>query len=285
MTGLLRFSGSSSDYSSSKFVIFGAPFDSTTSFRSGQRFGPNRIREASSTLERFVYTNQTNFKEIGVYDMGDVELTVSPDKMIEHVHEATRKILSDGKFPIMLGGEHSVSIGASLALREFDGSILFLDAHPDFRDSLLGERLSHGSVAKRSIENLSLEKVAAIGLRSISMEEFHDPTFKRYNMFTTDDVRREGVEKIVEKSLTKLNSDKIYLSLDLDIIDPAFAPGVATPEPFGLDPFQIREIIKLIGKKLVGADIVEIDPPYDNGNTAILAARFVQEIISSKTSH
>ncbi|MEM0134759.1 MAG: agmatinase [Thermoplasmatales archaeon] len=284
MSGVLKFAGSSGDYSSSRFVVYGAPFDSTTSFRSGQRFAPNRIREASSTLERFVFERQFNLKEMGLFDRGDLESTVSPEVMENEVSRNFKELFNDGKYPIMLGGEHSVSIGISENLEDENVSVLFLDAHPDFRDSLLGERLSHGSVARRTVDVLGIERVGAIGLRAISKEEYQDPLFSKYNFFTTDEVRRYGTKAIVDKVLTKLKSKNIYLSLDLDVMDPAYAPGVATPEPFGLDPFQIKEIINLLGKRLIGADIVELSPPYDNGNTAVLAARFVQEIISSNST-
>lgn len=281
MAGLLKFAGSSDDYSSSKFVIFGAPFDSTTSFRSGQRFAPNRIREASSTLERYVYERKANFKELGVFDSGDLEMTVNPKKIKSLVSEAFKKLMDDDKFPILFGGEHSVSIGIGANLEKRDISVLFLDAHPDFRDSLLGEKLSHGSTARRTVDALGVDRVGAIGLRAISKEEYNDPLFSKYNFFTTEEVRRNGVKSVLNRLLKKLKSKNVYLSLDLDVMDPAFAAGVATPEPFGLDPFQIKEIINVLGNRLKGADIVELDPPYDNGNTAILAARFVQEIISS----
>ncbi|MEM3192505.1 MAG: agmatinase [Candidatus Parvarchaeota archaeon] len=284
MSGALKFAGSSGDYSLSRFVIYGAPFDSTTSFRSGQRFAPNRIREASSTLERFVFEWQFNLKEMGLFDRGDLESTVSPEVMKNEVSRTFKELFNDGKYPIMLGGEHSVSIGISENLEDENVSVLFLDAHPDFRDSLLGERLSHGSVARRTVDVLGIERVGAIGLRAISKEEYQDPLFSKYNFFTTDEVRRYGTKAIVDKVLTKLKFKNIYLSLDLDVMDPAYAPGVATPEPFGLDPFQIKEIINLLGKRLIGADIVELSPPYDNGNTAVLAARFVQEIISSSST-
>jgi agmatinase len=281
MSGTLKFAGSSNNYSSARFVIFGAPFDSTTSFRSGQRFAPNRIREASSTLERFVYDNKVNIKEKNVYDAGDLMATVVPKIMINNVSSMLNNIMGEFKIPIMLGGEHSVTIGIADVIKKMDASILFLDAHPDFRDELLDQRLSHGSVARRVVEKVGIEKVSALGIRAISLEENNDSLFKEYTFYTTDQVREKGVKNIVGSLLKKQGKSKIYLSLDLDVMDPAFAPGVATPEPFGLDPFQIREIIHLIGKRIIGADIVELDPPYDNGNTAVLAARFVQDIIAS----
>jgi agmatinase len=281
VSGILKFAGSSNDYGSSQFVIYGAPFDSTTSFRSGQRFAPNRIREASSTLERFVFERKFNIKEMGLFDKGDLESTVSPKKIREEVSKNFKELVNDGKYPIMLGGEHSVSIGVGEAINDENVSVLFMDAHPDFRDSLLGERFSHGSVARRVIDVLGIERVGAIGLRAISREEYQDPLFSKYNFYTTEEVRRYGTKTVVDRFSKKLKSKKIYLSLDLDVMDPAYAPGVATPEPFGLDPFQIKEIINLLGDRMIGADIVELSPPYDNGNTAVLAARLIQEIISS----
>lgn len=281
MAGRLKFSGSQEDYDSSKYAILGVPFDSTTSFRSGQRFAPNRIREASDTLERYIYDLQINLKEARIFDAGDTSMTVSPEEMVKNVEREVSRLIRSSKFPILLGGEHTITIGTLNVLRENDYDIIFLDAHPDFRDSLLGMNISHGTVAKHAVNTLGIENVSAMGLRSISLEEKSDPMFSRYRYITSDELNDKGEDSFIKELFEHLSGRKLYLSIDLDVMDPSIAPGVATPEPFGISSFTVRRIIRKLSPHLIGADIVEYDPPYDNGNTGILAARLVQEIIGA----
>lgn len=281
MPSLLKFADSDYSYEDSKFVIFGVPYDGTTSFRGGARFAPNAIREASINLESFVYDNEFYLKRAKIHDMGNLEEQGLVTDVVDETRFTIEQILDDKKFPIMLGGEHSITIGTAMALKNFDYSILFIDAHSDFRDSYLGVDFSHACVAKKSFEFLGKDRIASIGVRSVSPEEYEDPRFKDFYHIPSKFVFENGIQKSLEKILEHLKNRNIYLSIDVDGIDPSFAPGVATPEPFGLSIWDVRYIINKIGDKLIGADIVEISPPFDNGNTSMLGARLVQEIISS----
>lgn len=282
MPSLLKFADSDYSYEDARFIIFGVPFDGTTSFRGGARFAPNAIREASINLESFIYDKEFNMKDAMINDLGNLEEQGRVEDVVEEVKFTIGKILDENKFPLMLGGEHSITIGTAKALKNYDYAIIFIDAHSDFRENYLGVEFSHACVSKRAFDYLGPEKIASIGVRSVSPEEFENPSFKDFYHKKASYVQRNGIERSLKEILKHLGNKKIYLSIDMDGLDPSYAPGVATPEPFGLSSWDVRYIINELGDRLIGADIVEISPPFDNGNTSMLGARLVQEIISSK---
>ncbi len=279
----LKFADANSDFKSSFFVIFGVPFDGTSSYRHGSKFAPYEIRKASYNLESFLLNHKLDLKDVPIHDAGDVG-TLDDFGTVEDVIAAVQfrfsTIVDAGKFPIMLGGEHSVTIGTLQTLKSLNAGIVFIDAHADFRDFYLGIRNSHACVARRAYEVLD-KKVISIGVRSVSAEEFKFARESNFRWITADEVIKNGWQWAVKEAIEYLNADKIYLSIDIDGIDPAYAPGTGTPEYFGLTPWDVRGIIQALAPKLVGADIVEICPEYDNGNTSVLGAKLVQEIIAS----
>jgi len=281
---LLHFADASKDFSSSKFIILGVPFDGTSSFRHGSKFAPDEIRKASYNLESYLPEHRINLSDVPIHDMGNIgtlDEFGSAKEVIDTVYSTLSEIIPD-KFPIMLGGEHSITIGAAKALEKLkDAGIIFIDAHADFRDQYLGNRYSHACTARRAYEILN-GKVLSIGVRSISKEETIDAEKLNYTWIDTYEFQRLGWKLAIKKALDILNVKKIYLSVDIDGIDPSYAPGTGTPEFFGLTPFDVKNIIGFLGDMLIGADITEVSPPYDNGNTSILAARLVQEIIAIK---
>jgi agmatinase len=282
MPHLLKYADSNSDFEEAEFVIFGVPFDGTTSYRGGARFAPNAIREASINIESFIFEKKFSMNNVKLHDMGNMEEKGYVEDVISEVEFYANDILDRSKFPIMLGGEHSITAGIARALKERDAAIVFLDAHLDFREEYLGVKYSHACVAKRSYEILGGNRTAAFGVRSISEEEYYDALEKKYFYISAYNFKTIGWKNAISKILENISSKKIFLSLDIDGIDPAFAPAVATPEPYGLDPLDVKQIIDYIGDRLIGADIVEISPHYDQGNTAMLGARLLQEIVSSK---
>ncbi len=280
---LLHFADASKD-PSSKFIIFGVPFDGTSSFRHGSKFAPDEIRKASYNLESYVMEHKVDLSTVPIYDMGNIgtlDEFGNVDDVIDAVYSTMNDILPD-KFPIMMGGEHSITIGAAKALKKINNvGIIFIDAHADFRQQYLGNKFSHACTARRAYEILN-GKVISIGVRSASKEEIEDANTLNYRWIDAYEFYKIGWKKAIEKALKILNVKKIYLSIDIDGIDPAYAPGTGTPEFFGLSPLDVKNIINFIGEKLIGADITEVSPPYDNGNTSVLAARFIQEIIAIK---
>lgn len=282
MPSLLKYADSNASFEEAEFVILGVPFDGTTSYRGGARFAPNAIREASINIESFIFDKKFNMNSIKLNDLGNLEEMGHVDEVISEVEFYITDIFDRSKFPIMLGGEHSITVGAAKALKDKDAAIVFLDAHLDFRQEYLGVKNSHACVARRSHDILGPNRSAAFGIRSVSEEEYYEALEKKYLYVSAYEFREMGWKNSIEKILNGLSSKKIYLSLDVDGIDPSFAPAVATPEPYGLDPFDVKQIIDYLGDKLIGADIVEISPHYDHGNTAMLGARLLQEIIVSK---
>ncbi len=279
---LLHFADAEKEFEKSHFIIFGAPYDGTSSYRFGSRLAPDEIRKASYNFESYVFTQKISLRDVPVHDMGNVgtlDEFSSPEEVIEAVEFAAAKILPE-KFPIMLGGEHSVTVGMARKLKDMDAGMIFIDAHADFRDIYLGRKYSHACTIRRSFELLN-GRVFTIGVRSMSREEVEDASSLGYKFIDAFRFREIGWRRAVEEALEALDTNKVYLSIDIDGIDPAYAPGTGTPEPFGLEPMDVLRIIDFLAPKLVGADITEVSPPYDNGNTSALAARLVQEIIAS----
>ncbi len=272
----LCFIDSDASFEDAQFVICGVPFDRTTSFRPGARSAPNAIREASYNFEKYMFEHDFDIAETSLHDLGNLEEFGSADEMVGETREVARSIVSAGKFPLFLGGEHSVSVPV---IESFDDiGVISIDAHLDYRDEYLGQRYSHACVTRRVAEHVGLENVLVFGVRSISREEKSAGRMPAYVDSYT--VFEEGVEKSFKRALSSINKDRIYLTLDIDGIDPAFAPGTGTPEPFGLSSMDVKKIINMLKGRLVGFDVVEVSPAYDTGNTAALAARMVREAIA-----
>jgi agmatinase len=275
--GMLRFADAWSDFDESRFVLLGVPFDKTTTFRSGTRFAPTTIREASSSFEQDMFEHGLSFADIPFHDSGDLYDEGTVDEMVAAVEEESRRIVGAGKFPIVIGGEHSITPPVVRAYEE-DISVVIIDAHLDYRDEYQGLKNSHACAHKRVADIVGKGNVFAFGVRSISDDEDSDEA----SYVDSFRIHERGCSPEFDRALTALGDRPVYLSLDIDGIDPAYAPGTGTPEPFGLTPFDVRNVINRLGGRLVGFDVVEVCPPYDNGNTSILAARFVREVIAVK---
>ena len=275
--GMLRFADARSGFDEASFVVLGVPFDKTTTFRSGTRFAPTTIREASSNFEPDMFEHGLSFLDIPFHDSGDLYDEGTADEMVTAVEEESRRIIGAGKFPVVIGGEHSITPPVVKAFDE-DIAVVIIDAHLDYRDEYQGLKNSHACAHRRVADIVGKGNVFAFGVRSISDDE--DSGEASYvDAFR---IHEHGCKEEFEKALAALPDRPIYLSLDIDGIDPAYAPGTGTPEPFGLTPFDVRYIVNRLGGRLVGFDVVEVCPPYDNGNTSILAARFIKEVVAVK---
>ncbi len=275
--GMLRFADANASFEDADFVIVGVPFDKTTSFRSGTRFAPTTVREASQTFERENFEHGTTFENILAHDAGDLYEEGSVDEMVDAIHEEAKRIVGAGKFPIFIGGEHSITPPVVKAFGEI--SVITIDAHLDFKDAYQGLKNSHACAHRRILDHVGKGNAFAFGVRSISEDE--DVRTALYaDAFR---IHEEGAEKVFDSMLSKLKRTPVYLSLDIDGIDPAYAPGTGTPEPFGITPWDVRYIVNKLGDRLVGFDVVEISPPYDNGNTSVLGARIMREVMAVKS--
>lgn len=266
------------DYNHARYVIFGVPFDGTSSFRRGSRLAPDSIRLAYDNLESYEFSYDVDLTSSRICDLGNITVGEDASEVVDTVETVTRMIFSDGKIPIMLGGEHSVTVGA---VRNFkDASMIIIDAHSDFRMEYMGNPLNHACVTRRSLEILGKNRIFSIGTRSVSKEERESKEWGDVTFVPARKVREEGVDKILRE--IDPHTDKIYFSIDTDGIDPAYAPGVGTPEPYGLTDVDVRSMIEYFAKRIIGFDIVEITPVYDNGNTSMLAAKLIQNFIASR---
>ena len=266
--------GSRRDPAGCSVGLFGVPYDGTTSFRPGTRFGPAAIREVSSGLETYCPQLDADLEEVAFADLGAVDIPFgAPEPVVAAVKQATQAVLDLGLKPLMLGGEHSISSGAvaAVAERHPDLVLVQLDAHADLRHEWLGAHHSHACAMRRCLEVLPSGKLLQIAIRSGTREEFVE-------------LRREqrlvAIEQMAE-ALKPLRGSPLYLTVDLDWFDPAVMPGTGTPEPGGFVWSHFAALVQELGHhKLVGADVVELSPQLDpTGVSNVLAAKVVRSLI------
>ena len=275
-----HFADADATWEEAQYVVLGVPFDRTTSFRPGARFGPESIRQHSWNFESYDLETGIDLSEVAIHDMGDAGEFGSASDMVGSVREEMRRVYAAGKIPIVLGGDHACSPPCVEAYPE-GGSlgVLYIDAHMDFRSSYLGDPRSHACSSRRIVEKVGARNVVVLGVRSVSREEVDDNQQIGMASVTAHEVHREGIESAVQRALNILKTDRVYISLDIDAIDPAYAGGTGTPEPFGLTPRDVKYAIGQVAPRLAGMDIMEVSPHYDNGNTSALAARLAREAI------
>lgn len=258
--------------------VFGVPFDSTCSYKPGTRFGPNAIREAFKNIEYNSYYNDKDINDIGIQDLGNTKFTVNARYMLDMVNKVSNEVMSKG-FTCILGGEHLITLATYMAAKI---SLVIFDAHYDLRDEFTDTKYSHATFLRRIIEERGSDNILHIGARGYGEDELEFLKNTKIVSLKARDIYSNP--NIVKDHLSVLDRE-LYLSIDLDAIDPAFAPGVGTPEPLGLTTIQFFNILSLFkDNKIKAFDIVELSPPYDNGDTAILAAKIMLEIILMELS-
>ena len=280
----ISYAGAESDYDSADALILGVPYDRTSSFRAGAREAPFHIRKASYNFEEIHFEHGLDLPRLNVFDQGNCEDPFLPEDMMDEVKFFMAPAVKDGKFTVAIGGEHSVNIPIIQCFKKNDIALITIDAHLDSRDEYLGTRYSHACVTRRASEHLGIENVFSLGVRSVSREELERDDVIPY--ITSFEIKKKGMEWAVKKALDSIKNERVYLSLDIDGIDPAFAPGTGTPEPFGLDPMDVKNAINLIGDRLAGFDVMEVCPPADpSGITSVLAARLINEALAVRSKN
>ena len=277
------FADAESSFDDAEFVVFGAPYDRTCSFRFGTRYAPKEIRKAAWNLETYNVRTGLDVRNCKIHDMGDLPIEAEePENAVEAVRKAAERTVSAGKFPILLGGEHSMTAGAvaGFGKKAKDMFVLCIDAHIDYRMEYDGERNNHACAMRRCSEIVGAGKAAVLGLRSGGIEEMEDAKRDGLLYRTSYWIRENGIGQAIADALKRAGKRKIYLTLDIDGIDPAYAPGTGTPEAFGLQDYDVLKVIDAVAPRLVGFDVMEVCPPYDNGNTSMLAAKIVREVIT-----
>ncbi len=265
------------EYENADIVLFGAGYDGTTSFRAGTRFAPSAIRNESFGIETYSPYQDKDMTDYSYFDSGDLELPFgSPEKVLDDIQQRSETILNDGKIPFMIGGEHLVTLGQVRAVSKKynDLYIIHFDAHADLRDDYLEQKLSHACVLRRCHEIVGDSHIFQFGIRSGDRDEFKFAEKHTYmNKFNLD---------TLEETVNNLKEKNVYLTVDLDVLDPSIFAGTGTPEAGGVTFDELRKALTLVCSKLniVACDVNELSPPYDqSGVSTAVACKIIREIL------
>lgn len=283
------FGGSRRPLEQSEYFLLGVPFDSTASYRSGQRWGPEAVRRASAFIEFYSLRAGFDVDEVPIADVGDVAV-VHGDAYatVTRVERVVEGLASRGRIPIVLGGEHTATLGVLKGLRRAGRRpcLVVFDAHFDLRSEYAGSRLNHATVMRRIVEDVGPERLVYVGVRGFSPEELEYARRRgEVSFYTVRDVAVMGEVNVAASVRRDLRGCReVYVSIDIDVLDPAYAPGVGNPEPEGFTTFTLYEIIHgVVDGRLAGFDVVEVAPPHDcGGSTAAAAAKTVVEVVAAR---
>ncbi|MBN1195151.1 MAG: agmatinase [Methanomicrobiaceae archaeon] len=274
-----HFADADAPYDAARYVLFGVPYDGTTSYRSGTRGGPAAIREASLNFESYLVDYDLDLADVPVCDAGDIEPFSLPDAVVAQVEDVVRDICRGGKVPVMIGGEHSITPGAVRAVAP--EWYVVCDAHLDLRPEFGGTRDNHACACRR-VYDAGVRNIVIIGARSGTREEY--AFAQDLHLYTADEVRKRGMSTVVREVAGIVGNARTYLSIDADAVDCCATPGLGTPEPFGLSPSDLRDLVRALAPTVVGFDYVEVCP-CDAGQTAAVAARIIRDFIGCHFRH
>ena len=267
--------------------VLGAPLESTATYRPGQRRAPRSVREASENIEsNGYYVRGLYIEDVPLYDEGDISLPPGDAaEGVERVRRVVSELVSEGRIPVLIGGEHTVTLGAYKGLIDagLRPCMVVFDAHLDLRDEYMDLKLSHATVMRRIAEIRGESRLLFIGTRAYSRGEYeHAARLERVKLIEARDLQLVGMANATSWAVDFISDCRhVYVSIDMDVYDPAYAPGVGNPEPGGLGPVEVLGFIaRLIDHRVVGADLVEVTPDYDpTGATSVLAAKTLQELL------
>lgn len=272
---VFNFIGFDASYEDSDIVLFGAPFDGTTSFRPGTRFAPNIMRNDSFGLETYSPYLDMEMTDYNLYDFGDLDFPFgNTSRVLDMIESLSKRIVSDGKIPLMIGGEHLVTLPSLKAVYEKyeDLHVIHFDAHTDLRDDYMGEKLSHATVIRRVWDIVGDNRIHQFGIRSGEKEEFEwSKDHTNLTKFSCD-----GLSDVVDF----LKDKPVYVTIDLDILDPSIFCGTGTIEPGGISFNEMMDTMEKLKKlNIVGADVVELSPHYDqSGMSTAVACKVLREL-------
>jgi agmatinase len=268
-----------SSWEKSRIVILPVPYDMTTSYKPGTSSGPKAIIDASRYMETYDDETGKEIYKLGIYTGEEIKpANPKPEEVIKIIEKETSRILKAGKFPVILGGEHSITLGVVRALKKRfkDFCVLQIDAHRDLRDTFQGSRYSHACIAKRIIEITSLTQV---GIRSLSKDE-SAKVYKNLKTFFMKDILKD--KNWIRDVIDSLDSEKVYVTIDMDAFDPSIMPSVGTPEPGGMGWYETLELLKGLAEKkdVLGFDAVELAPMPANISPDFLTAKLVYKFLN-----
>jgi len=277
------FSGFQRSFENADYVILGVPFDATGTYRSGARFGPNAIREASLNIETYSFRACMDIEDLQLHDLGDLHVSFDMKKTLEMLELVIKEIIEAGKTPVTIGGEHTITLGILKGLGEKmpETAVVSFDAHLDLRRSFSGLKLSHTTFMRKVQEETNPAKLIAVGTRAVCKKELSYAKRSNIEFFTMQQIRTSGLRNIAVHLKEKIsNYQSVYLTIDMDVLDPSFVPAVQNPEPDGLETHALLDLLYTIcDKRVIGFDVAEITPSFDHGVSSIQAAKLVFEIL------
>jgi len=278
MTLSTKFMGSNESYEDSNIILVGVPMDFTCSFRPGTRFGPQKIREVSIGIEEYSIYMDKSLEDYAYFDSGDLDLPIgNVERSLEIIGQAAKEILDDNKFSLFIGGEHLISVPVIREVYNKYGDeliVVHFDAHADLREGYLGCPNSHASAIRRLVDFMPGKNIYQFGIRSGTKEEY-EYAKANTNMYTIE------VLEPLKKVVNKFKGRPVHFTLDIDVVDPAYANGTGTPEPGGISSKELIQALDVMKDlNIVGFDIVEVSPHYDQSDrTALLAAKIIRDMI------
>jgi agmatinase len=279
------FSGCQTQFEKSDYVILGVPFDVTSTYRTGARSGPVAIRQASLNIETYSFRTGIDVEDLRLHDLGDLHVSTDTEKTLEMLQKVIEDIKKAGKTPVTIGGEHTITYGIAKGLGKTASktAIVSFDAHLDLRNEYSGLKMSHTTFMRRTNEDVKPARIIEIGTRAVCKEELKYAKEAGIAFFTTQFIRKEGTDHVARQLRNELEEyERVYVSVDMDILDPAFVPAVQNPEGDGLEMHHLLDILmEICDRRVVGFDVLEIAPDYDLGVSAVQAARVIFEMLCS----
>ena len=277
------FSGFQKPFEKADYIILGVPFDVTSTYRTGARFAPNAIRQASLNLETYSFRTGLDVEDLKLHDLGDLHISTDTEKTLERIALVIKDVIEAGKTPVTIGGEHTITFGVmkGFGKKASETALVSFDAHLDLRDEFMGLKLSHTTFMRRINEEVKPAKIIEVGTRAVCKEELAYAKKAGIEFFTMQQIRNDGSQSVIKELREKLAKHKnVYLSIDMDVLDPAYVPAVQNPEPEGLEMHTLLDILcSVCDRRLVGFDVVEVAPNYDQGISAVQAAKVAFEVL------
>ena len=277
------FGGFQKSFEKANYIILGVPFDVTSTYRTGARFGPNAIRQASLNIETYSLRTGMDVEDLLLHDLGDLHVAANTEKTLETLERVIKSIIGNGKKSVTIGGEHTITLGIVRGLRDKPGetAIVSFDAHLDLRNEFLELKLSHTTFMRRINEEVRPARIIEVGTRAVCKEELAYAKKAGIEFLTTQQIRKEGNKRSANWLKERLEGYKyVYLSVDMDILDPAYVPAVQNPEADGLEMSVLLDILESVcDSRVLGFDVLEIAPNYDQGVSAIQAAKVIFELL------
>ncbi len=274
------FGGVQTKFEEAEYVVLGVPFDWTCTYRPGARFAPTAIREASLNIETYSIRTGLDLEDFRIHDLGDLHVAGTVDETLKRLELVAKELSDAEKTPVVIGGEHTITLGMMQAVGKNDAIVSF-DAHLDIRNEYMGNAMSHATFMRRIKERVNPTEILEIGTRAVSKEELDYAEKSGIQFLTVQRIRKDGVLNSVRTMRNTLSDcERIYLTIDVDVLDPAYAPAVQNPEPDGLSMHTFLDILSNVcDRRITAFDLVEVTPHYDQGVTSVQAAKIIFEAL------